>query len=190
MCWRVWPRFSHLLYDPKSTWVSRDLEAEDLPPVVTDDKEAIQNTKGERRHREEVHRCNRLAMIAQEGEPALRRIGSSRSAPKPSRDRRLGEIETQLEQLPVNARRSPGWILRRHTKDQSPNLRAHTFPAAHSPSSREPSPAQPKACSMPSHNRFRCDQHERLLPAGPQSSQNNPEQLMRGRQSATRSLDV
>src|SRR5215470_15830704 len=130
MCWRVWPRFSHLLYDPKSTWVSRDLEAEDLPPVVTDDKEAIQNTKGERRHREEVHRCNRLAMIAQEGEPALRRIGSSRSAPKPSRDRRLGEIETQLEQLPVNARRSPRWILRRHTKDQSSNLRAHTSPAA------------------------------------------------------------
>jgi len=43
---------------------------------------------------------------------------------------------------------------------------------------------------MPSHNRFGCDQHERLLPAGPESSQNNPEQLVCGRQSTTRSLGV
>src|SRR5215472_5905722 len=64
-------------------------------------------------------------MISQEREPALGRIGSSRSSPKPARDRRLREIETQLEQLPVNARRFPGPIVGRHTEDQGPNLRAH-----------------------------------------------------------------
>src|SRR5215472_7213049 len=43
---------------------------------------------------------------------------------------------------------------------------------------------------MPSHHRFRCDQHRRPFPAGPDSSQNNPEQLMRGRQSGTGSSVV
>ena len=43
---------------------------------------------------------------------------------------------------------------------------------------------------MPSHNRSRCNQNERLLPSRPDSSQGNPEQLVHGRQSATRSFCV
>jgi hypothetical protein len=43
---------------------------------------------------------------------------------------------------------------------------------------------------MPSHNRFRRDEHKRPFPAAPQFSQNNPEQLMRGRQSETGSSAV
>src|SRR5262252_6598982 len=89
VCWGVRPRFPHLLDDPQSTWISRDVAAQDLAPVVGDDKKAIQNPKGERGHGEEVHGSNRLAMIAQEREPALGRIGSSGCALKPSRDRSL-----------------------------------------------------------------------------------------------------
>jgi hypothetical protein len=99
--------------------------------------------------------------------------------------------------LPASAVRSKersdfAWrcIFSRHAEDQGPYLRAHTPPPAHSSSSGEPFPVQPKARSMPSHNRLRCDQHERLLPAGPESPQNNPEQLVHGRQSRTRSLGV
>jgi len=40
--------------------------------------------------------------------------------PDPSRDTPFREIETQLEQFAVNARRSPGRILGNHTEDQGP----------------------------------------------------------------------
>jgi hypothetical protein len=43
---------------------------------------------------------------------------------------------------------------------------------------------------MPSHHRLRGNQHERLLPTGPNSSQRSPEQLVRGCQSAARSFVV
>jgi len=43
---------------------------------------------------------------------------------------------------------------------------------------------------MPSHNRLRRDEHKRSFPAGPEFSQNNPEQLMCGRQSETGSSAV
>ncbi len=46
-------------------------------------------------------------------------------------------IETG-HKLPMNARRSAGWILGRHTKDQSPDLRIHTFSAAQVPGARYP----------------------------------------------------
>lgn len=50
----------------QSTRVPCDIEAQNLPPLVTNDKEAIQDAEGDRRHGEEVHSCNRLAMVSQE----------------------------------------------------------------------------------------------------------------------------
>jgi hypothetical protein len=51
---------------------------------MTDHKEAVQDAKGERRHREEVHRGNGFAMIPQKCQPLLGPIWRSRHAPKPS----------------------------------------------------------------------------------------------------------
>jgi hypothetical protein len=52
----------------------------------------------------------------------------SRSSPDPSPDTPFRDIETQLEQFAVNARRSPGRILSHHTEDQGANLFAASFP--------------------------------------------------------------
>jgi hypothetical protein len=89
---------------------------------VADHEKAIQNTKRERRDCEEVHRSNCLAMIPEERQPSLCGIWVSRGSPNPSRDTPFREIETQLEQFAVNARRSPGWILGNHAEDQGANL--------------------------------------------------------------------
>ena len=43
---------------------------------------------------------------------------------------------------------------------------------------------------MPVHDGSRSDQDERLGPSGPERSQRNPEQLVQGSQSTTRSLGV
>ena len=112
--------------------ISRHFEMQDLTPVVDDDEKAVQNTERERWDGEEVHRSNGLAMVSEERQPSFHRIWISRSAPDPSRDTPFREIETQLEQFAVNARRSPGRILGNHTEDQGANLFADTLPPSYS----------------------------------------------------------
>src|SRR5580704_630081 len=79
---------------------------QDLTPVVVDDEKAVQNTKSESWDGEEVHRSNGLPMVSEERQPSLHRVWISRGPPDPSRDTPFREIETQLEQFAVNARRS------------------------------------------------------------------------------------
>ena len=61
---RICAGFSQLLYDPKSSGISRHIEVQDLSPVTADDEKAVQNTKRERWDGEEVHRSNSLAMVS------------------------------------------------------------------------------------------------------------------------------
>jgi hypothetical protein len=67
---------------------------------------------------------------------------------------------------------------------------AHRLPAAHSSGARDPSPVKLEACAMPSYHRLRCNQHERLFPAGPQSSQDDPERFVQCSDSVARSFGV
>src|SRR6516165_3089206 len=113
-------------------WISRHIEMQDLTPVVDDDEKAVQNTKRECWDGEKVHRRNGLAMVPEERQPLLDGIWISRGSPDPSRDTPFREIETQLEQFAVNARRSPGRILGHHSKDQVANLSADTLPPSYS----------------------------------------------------------
>ena len=48
-----------------------DIEMEDLPPAVFDDKEAVQDSESESRDSKEVHSRNGFTMIAQESGPEL-----------------------------------------------------------------------------------------------------------------------
>jgi hypothetical protein len=61
--------------------MSGNVAAENFAAVVTDDKEAIQDAEGECWHRKQVHGCDGLTMIPEEGEPALAGIWSSRGLP-------------------------------------------------------------------------------------------------------------
>jgi len=108
--------------------IFRHIAMQDLTPVVADDEKAVQNTKRERWDGEKVHRRNGLAMVSEERQPLLDGIWISRGSPDPSRDTPFREIETQLEQFAVNARRSLGRILVNHLKDQGANLLAGTLP--------------------------------------------------------------
>jgi hypothetical protein len=68
-----------------------------------------------------------LAMIPEKGQPSLHEIRIFRGSPNPSRDTPFREIEPQLEQFAVNARRSPRRIFGNHTEDQSASLFADTL---------------------------------------------------------------
>ena len=46
----------------------------DLPPVVVEDKKAVQNTERESWDGEEVHRSNGLAVVSEGRQPSFHRI--------------------------------------------------------------------------------------------------------------------
>jgi hypothetical protein len=57
-------RFSQLLHDPQGSRMLGDVNMQDEPPIMMDDEEAIEHTKGDRWHGEEVHGRNRFPMVS------------------------------------------------------------------------------------------------------------------------------
>jgi hypothetical protein len=80
----VWPRFTHLLNDPEGTGITRNVKAQNPPATMIDDEEAVQHTEGKRRDGKEVHRCDSLAMVSQECQPAFAQVGAPGHSLQPS----------------------------------------------------------------------------------------------------------
>src|SRR4030088_1491920 len=100
----------------------RDIEVENLTTIMTDHEEAVEHAEPGGWNGEKVHRRNGLPMIPKKGQPAFGSLWISRCSFHPAGDGSLRNIETQHEKLAVDARRTPGRILRDHPKDQSPNF--------------------------------------------------------------------
>ena len=184
------PSFAQLQYDPEGVWLTGHIDVQNLPPVVADNEEAVQDSEGQRWHRKEVHASDGFAMVAKEFQPASGRIRIVGGTFHPARNGSFRDVETQLEQLSVDAGCSPRWVLRDHAKDQLAHFSADWFSSDCLSSSRDPTPVQPKPCPMPPYDCLRRDQDQRSLPARPNFSQNDPEQPVDGTQSRARSLGV
>ena len=133
-------RLPQLLDDLTACRMLRDAEMQDTPAIVAHDKEAVEDTKADRGHGEEVHGRNRFPVIPKKGAPALGWLGIPRNWLHPAGDASLGYLEAQHEQFAVNARRAPGRVLRHHTEDQLPNFRRQLFPADLFSRLRDPTP--------------------------------------------------
>src|SRR5664279_1055066 len=186
----VSPNFVQLQYDPQLGRLTSHIAVQNLPPIVADNEEAVQDSEGQRWHRKEVHASDGFAMVAKEFQPASGRIRIVGGTFHPARNGSFRDVETQLEQLSVDAGCSPRWVLRDHAKDQLAHFSADWFSSDCLSSSRDPTPVQPKPCPMPPYDRLRRDQNQRSLPARPNFSQNDPEQPVDGTQSRARSLGV
>jgi len=57
-------RLSQLLHDPHARGMLRNVEIQNLPPVVADHEEAVEHAESDRRHREEIHCCDCFTMIS------------------------------------------------------------------------------------------------------------------------------
>jgi hypothetical protein len=84
-------------------------------------KKAVKRAERNSWDREEVHGCNGFSVVAQKGQPAFGQFRISRCSFHPAGDRSFRDIETKHEQLAVDARCSPGWILGDHTEDEISN---------------------------------------------------------------------
>jgi hypothetical protein len=113
---------AQLLDDPSARRMLRDVNVQDAPPIMTDDKESVRRAERNRWHREEIHGGNRFPMVLKESQPALGPARISRRSFHPTGDGSLGKIQTEHEEFPMYPRRSPGWILDDHTEDQLANL--------------------------------------------------------------------
>ena len=76
------------------------------------------------RYGEEVECGDYLAVIVQEGKPSLgfALVASALQPLQVARNRRFGNLEPELEQFAMNARRAPCRIVGLHTPDQFANF--------------------------------------------------------------------
>jgi len=175
-----------LLHDPSTAWVSGHIAMKNTPPVMRNDEEAVQHTKGQRRHGKEVHRSNRFPMIAQEGHPSFFGLRASRCSPHPVQDGSLRNIEAKHRQLAMNARSSPGRVLDYHAEDGLTQFQADPFPSQTNAMPREPGPIRFESGTIPSHHGVRLNEQQCLLPSVPEPSQYYAEQSIRSGKSRPR----
>ena len=169
-------RLAQLLVHPRARRMPGDVEMKNAPSIMRDDEEAVQHTESERRHGEKIHCGDGLTVVGQERRPSPGRLGVSRRFPHPAQDGSLGDLEAEHLQFAVNARRAPGGILGNHAKDELAQFSAGWLPARANASSRDPFPVQPESGAMPANDGVRLHDKKRLLPAGPEPAQHDPEQ--------------
>ncbi len=115
---RVVPRerLGDLARDPLRGWVCRHAKRHPKPSSVAHNDKTIQNFEGDRRQDKEVDRRDAVDVIAEKRPPALRRW--PRVAAHVPSDRRLGDLEAELEQLTMNTRRAPKCVRTAHLANE------------------------------------------------------------------------
>src|SRR5215467_7464582 len=143
--------------------------------IVGDHEEAIENTEGHGWNGKEIHGGDRLAMVVQERFPLSASIRFLRSTLHPARDGPLRNAKAELQQLTVNAWRTPRGVLRHHSNNEVAYFLVDRLSAS---PARTPTPISPKSCPVPTHDGFGGDQNQRILPLRPNALDPNPEQLV------------
>jgi hypothetical protein len=60
-----------LVGDPFRRWVRCDAEPEDLSPAVAHNQQSVEQSEGDGRHHEQIHRRNAIGVIAEKRLPAM-----------------------------------------------------------------------------------------------------------------------
>jgi hypothetical protein len=117
------------------------------------------------------HTSGRRAEIERFQNTDFRQLDRSDGAGRP----RVAGRSPEHEKFPVDARRTPGWILRNHQEDQFTDLLGDS-PSTADPFSHfaEHGPVQFESSLVPPSNRFRQDEKERLFPIGPDVAHYDP----------------
>jgi hypothetical protein len=164
-----------LLSGPDGGGVLGHVEVDDPPAVVSEHDENEEDAEASGGHRKEVNRDDVPDVVSEERPPGLRGLGTTRG--HEAGDGALGDVDAELEELAVDARRTPQGIRRGHRPDEGGDLGADGWAAASGPA-REASPVLAEAAPRPSEDGIRRDDDQGLPPAGPESGQAGPEQTV------------
>jgi hypothetical protein len=171
----VWEGVDDLLSGPAGGRMLGDIEMDDPSAMVSEHDENEEYTQACRGNREEIEGDEISDMVGEKGPPRLGwRCAPLRHQPG---NGALTEVEAELEELGMDAWRTPEGIRRGHAPDQSLDLgvdgRATSGRAA-----RELGPVPAKAPPLPPQDGVGSDDHEGLLPPGPDSGQPDPEEAI------------
>jgi len=140
--------------------------AQDLSPAMPHDEQPINQSERDRWHDEQVHRGDAIRVVAKERFPSLR------GRPPPPRHilghARLADIDTKLEELTMDSRRSPQRIGDAHLADQPTNFQRHGWSTAAAP--RFPTPIRSKSSTAPTNHGVRSDDCKCIIHLGKQSA--------------------
>ena len=92
-------RLAQLLNNPRAGRMPRHVEVQNSSPVMRNDEEAVENSKSERRHGEEIHGGDGFSVIAQKRCPSLCRLRIPWRLPHPSQHSSLRNVEAQIRAL-------------------------------------------------------------------------------------------
>src|SRR5436309_429558 len=172
MPWLLQPaRLDQLSPSPTRGRMFRDIEMHQPAPVVAQHHEREQDPKSRRGHREEIQPDQILGVIRQKRAPRLRR-----RPPRPKhvlRHRRLRDRQAQLQQLPVNPRRTPERIGAADPPNQVSELRPDRGPTASALTL--PRPVAPEPLPVPADHGLGPHHLQRIPPALPEPRQHDPE---------------
>src|ERR1019366_7208455 len=147
-----------------------------MSPAVPHDQQAIEQTKRDCRHDEQIHRRAAVGMIMKERLPPLRWRASS-----PGHilgQARLTDADAELEQFSMDPRRAPQRIGNAHLADQPADLRRHSRAAT--TASRLPALIRPKTRAMPADNGVRLNDRQSIANSREQLIETNEYQSVDG----------
>ena len=164
----------HLLARPERRGIGGHVEMHHAPTLQRKDHEYIQDAETDRWDSEEVQRHQIVGVIGQKDPPALRRRLTGLG--KQPRDGALGNLQSQLEQLAVDARRAPERIRLPHRANQLTDLLGHTRSPGRSPERPAlPTPVASETLTMPGYDGLWSDDVYDRAPTGPTAGQPDPE---------------
>src|ERR1700731_3389093 len=174
---RVVPRerLGDLARDPLRGWVCRHAKRHPKSSSVAHNDQTIQTLECDRRQDKEVDRRDAVGVIAEKRPPALRRW--PRVAAHVPSDRRLGDLEAELEQLTMNTRRAPKCVRTAHLANERAQLSRDLRSA--NTVARSPAPISPKPSTVPANDGLRPDNRNHLKDGRKPATEPNKEKTIR-----------
>src|SRR5262249_31293121 len=120
-----------LLSGPNGGGMLGQVEVDDPPAGVSEHNENEEDAEAGGWHRKEVNRDDVSDVVREEGPPGLRGLGTTLG--HEAGDGALGDVEAELEELAVDARRPPQGIRRGHRPDEGGDLGADGWAATAGP---------------------------------------------------------
>src|SRR5262245_31731769 len=170
-------RLEQLARRPFRSWMLRDIKMRQPTPAVGQHNEHEQHSKGRGWYRKEIQRDQIRGVVLQECSPRLR--WRPLRPDHVLRHRRLRDRQAELQQLPVDPRRSPERIRAAHLPNQIPQVPPNPGPT---PASTLPCPVAPEAPTVPPHHSLGPHHLQGPPPILPESRQHDPEDPVRLRQ--------
>src|SRR5450830_930781 len=126
------------------------------------DDKTIEDPERDRWNDKKVDRRNAVGMVTEKRTPALR--WRPRVAAHIASDRRLSDLEAELEQFTMNVWSTPERVRPAHLANERAQLSRDLRSA--STVARSPAPIRPKPSTVPANDRFRPDNRNRAKNGG------------------------